>query len=64
MTWFYEHLLNHCHWVLIRLIDDAPKDAIHKRLTWVFDNGVRDSLNCYMESKGETEINFDACPGD
>ena len=64
MTWFYEHLLNHCHWVLIRLIEDSPKDAIHRRLTWVFDNGTRDALNCYMESKGETEINFDACPGD
>jgi len=39
--------------VFIRLLDDAPKDAIHRRLTWVFDNGVRDSLVCYMQSKGE-----------
>ena len=53
MTFFYEHLLNHTHWVLIRLIEDAPKDVIHNRLTWIFDNGVRDSFNCYMKSKGD-----------
>jgi len=35
------------------LLEDAPQDVIHRRLTWVFDNGVRDSLNCYMKSKGE-----------
>jgi len=51
--WFYEHLLNHCHWVWVRLLDDAPQDAIHKRLTRIFDIGMGDSMRCYMKAKGE-----------
>lgn len=67
MTWFYEHLLNHTHWVWIRLLEDAPKDAIHKRLTWVFHNGVMDSMNCHLKAQNAQngdEIDFSACPGD
>ena len=51
--WFYEHLLNHCHWVWVRLLDDAPQDAIHKCLTRIFDIGMGDSMRCYMKAKGE-----------
>ena len=60
MNWFSEHLLNSTHWVWIRLLEDAPKDAIHRRLTWVFDMGVRDTINWHLGD----EIDFSACPGD
>ena len=57
MSFFYEHLLNHTHWIWIRLLEDAPQDPIHKHLTRIFDIGVCDSTRCYMQSIGEWEVN-------
>ena len=60
MNWFSEQLLNSTHWVFIRLLEDAPKDAIHKHLTHIFDIGVMDTVNWHLGD----EIDFCACPGD
>ena len=59
-VWFLEHLLNHCHWIYIRLQEDAPQDAFHKRLAWITDVGVRDCINCLLEVSWE--VDFSACP--
>ena len=60
MNWFSEHLLNSTHWIYIRLVDDAPRDRIHKHLTRIFDIGVMDTVNWHLGD----EIDFSACPGD
>jgi len=60
MNWFSEHLLNSTHWIYIRLLEDAPRDRIHRHLTLIFDIGVRDTINLRLGD----EIDFSACPGD
>ena len=51
MNWFSEQLLNSTHWVFIRLLEDAPKDAIHKHLTRIFDIGVMDTVNWRLDNQ-------------
>ena len=60
MKWFSEHSLNSTHWIYIRLVEDAPRDRIHRHLTLIFDIGVRDTINLKLGD----EIDFSACPGD
>ena len=51
MTWFSEHLLNHVHWIWVRLSEDAPRDPLHRHLTLIFDIGVRDTVNWRLDNQ-------------
>ena len=51
MTWFSEHLLNHVHWIWVRLSEDAPSDPLHRHLTLIFDIGVRDTINWRLDNQ-------------
>ena len=59
MKWFSEQLLNSTHWVYIRLLEDAPRDRIHQHLIHIFDIGVMDTVNQYLQTVHKTRWRLD-----
>ena len=56
--WFRQHLLNHLHWIWMRLDEHGPIDPIHKHIMCITQVGIKDLLDIEL-AELEREYGFE-----